>query len=635
MCDIHSILSEIDDSNLSLSQETLDNEPFNNAEIIDHFDSPQDDNVWFKAFLKCFVHDLNAEHDDMLFFVKKDTSPNSNRIIVSRKPSTPNLFQCPTPPISWMESFYLNLIVQMPCTLTISIFRKQSEDNNSLVKKKEIQKKVYALPNFPQKLNNKSVSEPPLNSYPLIHYIVQDFEDCLDQILLGPHEFFNVELSTFIQFDKSSINIPDIFSPQSTSPSKSLLISNLIPNLNCQQINQNDSTGNNTNNDNFDNIFTSNSEKCGNHPTFTKDDSQNTSILTKKDDFDTHSDDITEKDSEFSQDTNVCVSPTKSANSLVEKFTLKRKKVILYKSWSSYDSLLDSYLTKQKNVNILARIRNTSFNTEFIKIENVKKTGAAQIGLKGTHFTTEQEKSNSPDHLYHKNLKHSQSNPTLNIQVDNTPLITRIIDQKFKSAPSLVLCCDDDKCIKLEVKGSEHSYSYPYEKSKLCSSSEKSQVLSPKLTNIKSHCSILINNQYRRYSSNTSPAEYSINPERLKPIAFNTRKVKPKLGGMCDSLPSPPLVANCTALESLNSHKQVCSTIGSNISNSNKPAKQSDRTFTKWLQKISFPSVVSENFGLSFQNKPGPDSLNVFVNFVYIPWNEIIKDIISAKNSVD
>ncbi|OLY80175.1 hypothetical protein AYI68_g5732 [Smittium mucronatum] len=557
MCDIYSILSDIGSRNLVLPSDKDEFDDKNDKAPPDSLSAHPDDIIWEKTFLKYFVHDLEAEHDDMLFFVKKKDSSGKNPIIVSRKPSSPDKFQMPDIEISWKESLFLNLIVQMPCTLTITVNRTIDQDNklNSSLKK-TVEKKVYALPNFPQEINNKGISDPPQSSYPLIYFIVQDFQDCLEDVLISPGEFFSVELSTFI--------------------------------------------------------------KC---PKFPSNDPLKDFGVSSKKSFGTDQFALDGQSHFFSPN------PSNNNQELSDEKTLQEptKKIVLYSSISSYDELLDMYMCKKKNASILVRMRNSSHNIEYVKLPSVDKSGSIQLGIKGANFELDVDIDQENDILFHKSLKHSCSNPSMKFDSTKRPAPLKIFDQKYKSSPYLFSSFSFEKYQKVDASNPKFN-SAPIADRLLCpndNENENLSGLSPKMPVVKSYCSLLINNQYRRFSSGTGMEDHYVGIPKLLPSSQNSRKVAPKLGGMLDSLPSPPLNSTCTALESLNSHKK------------NPHPKNKEKTFAKWFQNISIPNVVSGGLGMAFQHKPEPDSLNCFVNFVYIPWEVIIDDLISSKNSVD
>ena len=113
--------------------------------------------------------------------------------------------------IDWKQSFFLNLISQLPCTLTISICRKDdvknnrssedlnqrpSEEKKSMVANRRITKKVYASP-YKSRMDKKEAS---MNecSYPLIFYSVNDFTENSLHLSISASEYLCAELSLTI-----------------------------------------------------------------------------------------------------------------------------------------------------------------------------------------------------------------------------------------------------------------------------------------------------------------------------------------------------------------------------------------------------------------------------------------------------
>jgi hypothetical protein len=127
--------------------------------------------------------------------------------------------------VLWKETFFLNLIVQLNCYLTVAVCRRNSinpkeEGGNgkptmsSLLKL--YTKQVYALPSKSRVDIKDSTWE---CSYPLIYYAVEDYEDMFDQLILGENEYLCVELSASLSNssgEKTSLNGPFLSAPSGT-----------------------------------------------------------------------------------------------------------------------------------------------------------------------------------------------------------------------------------------------------------------------------------------------------------------------------------------------------------------------------------------------------------------------------------
>lgn len=86
---------------------------------------------WSELFLEFFVEGGAEGNDDLLFFVKQGTGPEGNTgpaeqdpIFVRRKvgKTMPSLSDI----VDWKQTFFLNLIVQLPCTLTVAVCKRGS-----------------------------------------------------------------------------------------------------------------------------------------------------------------------------------------------------------------------------------------------------------------------------------------------------------------------------------------------------------------------------------------------------------------------------------------------------------------------------------------------------------------------------
>ncbi|KAI9014992.1 hypothetical protein BC832DRAFT_184970 [Gaertneriomyces semiglobifer] len=221
---------------------------------------------WCELFVEFFIEDTHEGHDDLLFFVRDastmDTQNNSKEdpIFVRRKvgkvlPPLDNL-------VDWKQTFFLNLIVQTPCTLTVAICEKgegkvrkasllgQSEErivvvggststaqtsttgasvvgspetapasspppvphpnHNSTPSQKKsrmralrrVPKTVYAAP-YKSRMDIKDAF---MNecSYPLVYYTVNDYESHDLHLSIRENEYLCVELSVIIPSSRNS-----------------------------------------------------------------------------------------------------------------------------------------------------------------------------------------------------------------------------------------------------------------------------------------------------------------------------------------------------------------------------------------------------------------------------------------------
>ncbi|KAL5039335.1 hypothetical protein BDV3_002691 [Batrachochytrium dendrobatidis] len=89
---------------------------------------------WFELFMDFFIKTTGFEvHDDLLFFVRQLPSnsknsptalPDSDAVLVKRR--TAGVIPALDDVVDWKQSFFLNLISQLPCTLTVAVCTRGS-----------------------------------------------------------------------------------------------------------------------------------------------------------------------------------------------------------------------------------------------------------------------------------------------------------------------------------------------------------------------------------------------------------------------------------------------------------------------------------------------------------------------------
>ncbi|KAJ3130091.1 hypothetical protein HK100_008231, partial [Physocladia obscura] len=176
---------------------------------------------WMLLFVEFFLPESTL-YDDLLFFVSDE-----NDVLVKRKVSggkMPSLDE----KINWMETFFLNLIVQMHCSLTVSVCKRDSSlskrkfstservlggaSNTSspiptstqntqnaktkMIALRRVTKKVYAAP-YKSRMDVKDAF---MNecAYPLVYYTVNDYESTDLQLHIQEREYLCVELSVLV-----------------------------------------------------------------------------------------------------------------------------------------------------------------------------------------------------------------------------------------------------------------------------------------------------------------------------------------------------------------------------------------------------------------------------------------------------
>ncbi|KAI8896311.1 hypothetical protein BC833DRAFT_597964 [Globomyces pollinis-pini] len=201
----------------------------------EYTDLDSKDPRWFELFMEYFIDAKHEVTDDILFFVRqyvpshKSSTGSINDldpVLVKRRIAgqIPQLADV----IDWKQSFFLNLISQLPCTLTVSICTRSleidkrkkwgsdsSEDirqstgdlsepakKNTMVAVKRVTKKVFAAP-YKSRMDVKDAQ---MNecSYPLVYYTNNDFQEESLHLKIKPGEYLCAELSLTIPETKTS-----------------------------------------------------------------------------------------------------------------------------------------------------------------------------------------------------------------------------------------------------------------------------------------------------------------------------------------------------------------------------------------------------------------------------------------------
>ncbi|KAJ2073739.1 hypothetical protein GGI16_008803, partial [Coemansia sp. S142-1] len=287
----------------------------------------------------------DTNHDDMLFFVrpigdvsetgasgltnnngnvvsKRATSEEQDAVFVLRKQSPPSILPHISEVIMWKETFLLNLIVQMPCKLTVAVCKRRSKQGGAQqrggmsVVRKHVSKRVYALPSKSRMDRPKDNACPPECSWPYIYYVIDDYEDMFEDMFIKKGEYLCVELS-------ARIPVPDhAEEPLSlASPAKTVAMAD---------------------GGNFG------SEKPVSYA---------------------------------SQDGNVFNSVRSrltSANSATGT-----TKVVLFQGAASFGALIDNYVHRLSSKNMLHRLRKPAYTPEFIMMRGPGGKGHAQVAITG------------------------------------------------------------------------------------------------------------------------------------------------------------------------------------------------------------------------------------------------------------
>ncbi|KAF9114381.1 hypothetical protein BGX27_011014 [Mortierella sp. AM989] len=198
-------------------QQHLDDEPD------DEGDLDSRDSRWRQLFHEFFLSENSDDrNDDLLFFVQKPPFESENGglgvdpVFVKRKVKSPVgagpqrlLTAEQEAVVLWKDTFFLNVIVQLPCKLTVAVCSRVAEKNpttgatkfNMTCTQKYVSKRVYALPTK----SRVDVKEATVEcSWPLIYYVIDDYEDMFEQLLVRDNEYLCVELAVTLPSPQGS-----------------------------------------------------------------------------------------------------------------------------------------------------------------------------------------------------------------------------------------------------------------------------------------------------------------------------------------------------------------------------------------------------------------------------------------------
>jgi len=151
---------------------------------------------WTQLFAKYFMHQVNQEHDDLLFYVKNQES-FKGEVLVHRQLSktAPGLGD---PNIDWHETVFLNMVLhQLDYQLVMGICTKEN-DSTPLIMHASKSMKVFPSPSHHQM---QSKGEATTLTYPNIFFTVDNFEDEWSEMQLSKNQKVCVEI---VATDKSN-----------------------------------------------------------------------------------------------------------------------------------------------------------------------------------------------------------------------------------------------------------------------------------------------------------------------------------------------------------------------------------------------------------------------------------------------
>ncbi|OMH85698.1 hypothetical protein AX774_g749 [Zancudomyces culisetae] len=403
----------------------------------------------------------------------------------------------------------------MPCRLLVTIFEKTGSavgsTKDKCIVKQRISKHVYALPNKPQSAKSKGVNiESPVYSWPHIYFVVDDFEDMLEDVRLQPNEYVLIELSTYIRTKQRHAHKKIRKSP------KSWLASGAESREKYEL------------------------KRKNNLPVFGR---------------------------------------QKHLNRQENDSNIVEKEVVLFKGATSYETLVGMYTQKHNNGNLISKLRNTSYSTEFLVLQDPRRTSCTQIALKGG--------KNSPnlcskvfDFEDKLGLRYSHSNPAL---------------RNLTKPPN-----SPQPCIELVLKSSEQLH---------CPQPIR-PIKSPQFSHL------ITTSPLRRHSSNLHPHQSSLQIEKSLSTYHQPGSPHDKnnLYFFTSCLTDSVLVCNETS------------------------RRNDSNPLSKWLQRLTSPFMFDSYARPSSadqRSSNSPESLHFFINHISIHWSDIVNDIFDAKRQVD
>ncbi|CAG8608547.1 3682_t:CDS:2 [Ambispora gerdemannii] len=177
----------------------------------DEEDMDDNDPRWLNLFIEYFLENSDTKNDDLLFFVRQTHSESEelDPVFVKRKSPQPHIMPPLEDAVLWKETFFLNLIVQLPCKLTVAVCTRTTTSNDDAssdggsgnqktsmtCSRKHVSKRVYALPTKPRMDAKETSME---CSYPLIYYVIDDYEEMFEHLIVTEGEYLCVELAVTI-----------------------------------------------------------------------------------------------------------------------------------------------------------------------------------------------------------------------------------------------------------------------------------------------------------------------------------------------------------------------------------------------------------------------------------------------------
>ncbi|KAF9584313.1 hypothetical protein BGW38_006887 [Lunasporangiospora selenospora] len=170
---------------------------------------------WRQLFQEFFVSESSDDrNDDLLFFVQKipdrddaNAEATPDPVFVKRKIKGAGLLSLLSLEqeaiVLWKDTFFLNVIVQLHCKLTVAVCSRVAVINpttgitksSMICTRKHVSKRVYALPT---KARMDVKEESVECSWPSIYYVIDDFEDMFEQVMVQENEYLCVELAVTI-----------------------------------------------------------------------------------------------------------------------------------------------------------------------------------------------------------------------------------------------------------------------------------------------------------------------------------------------------------------------------------------------------------------------------------------------------
>jgi Uncharacterized conserved protein (DUF2045) len=161
----------------------------------------------YQLFQTFFLSNGDYDVDDMLYFVKRQPYQPSELFIKRKSFGLIGISEDEKLLVDWNKTLLLNLITHLKYTLILSVCKRDmfvgDSSSEGPIVLSQLCRTVYASPDRTQ-LEKKGIKYE--TAYPLIYFMLDDFESTFTNLPLFPNQYICVELFTQIPCDDNIIN---------------------------------------------------------------------------------------------------------------------------------------------------------------------------------------------------------------------------------------------------------------------------------------------------------------------------------------------------------------------------------------------------------------------------------------------